>query len=137
VDTSYRLLDKDNLLVLEVKGRLTISEVWRLNGVFRRAITSNYDRFLIDYRGLTDVVMSVDEFTAAGISERLNAEPLAESIRVAYLSSNQVVFGFCRIVQNVWSSHMNIEVYTDEAETLAWLGLDCSIWSELTCLSTG
>lgn len=118
---AYEIRSCDNLICLTASGCLTLDEVWRLNKAFWQVWGPEYDRALFDYRQVTQIDLSVAEFTAAGISEQARVGPPSQRMRAAYIATNPVVFGFARVIQGVWMAYADVSIFEALPETLAWL----------------
>ena len=80
----------------------------------------------MDYRDLESVDIAVKEFIGKGFDSQDRRRVDRPRVRAAYVSSNDVVFAFTRIIQSVWEGHAEIEVTKDLQEGLAYLGVEPS-----------
>ena len=137
MSVTYELRNCERLLYLSISGRLTLPEVWRVDAAFWAARQSHHDRFLMDYRGVTEMAFTVAEFTEAGLSAQARMEPQGERLRAAYVASNEQVFGFTRVIEGVWSSHLIIGAYRDIRSALDALGVDAAMLDRTTLIGRG
>jgi hypothetical protein len=122
----YQIFRNDRLLRLSVTGTLRRDDLTHLERVFWGA-WDHEDRFLMDFSGLKTVDMSVEDFTQAGLSGQLTMPTQGNKLRAAYVATNANVFAFMRIVESVWSSHLEVQTFDAIDAALFWLGC-----SELT-----
>lgn len=89
----------------------------------------------MDYRGLTYVDMEVRDFIAAGLSEQQHMRPSLDK-KAAYAADTPVILGFTRIIQTVWSNNIQLEIFENLPDAMAWLDPGISL-DDLTLCEQG
>jgi len=133
----FEIRAHDNLLWMAIGGVLTLGEVWRTAEAFSRVWQPEHDRLLMDWRGITTLEVSVKDFTDAGLVSQQNMPSTGGFVRVAYVAARSDVYGFTRVVENVWSPHLDISTHRDLDAALQWLDCDHSTLEATELLLTG
>ena len=127
---SYQINASGRLLYMAVQGTMDLQTIWRLDSAFWRE-WNNHDRILMDYRAVEKIDISVHDFTQAGIAAQSSMTPPSQEIKAAYVASDPAVYGFIRVVEEVWSSFITITCCHTIDEALQWLDLPPEIISEV------
>lgn len=120
-DCHYQIYRHDRLLHLAVSGVLRRTDLSQMEQAFWSAWEQE-NRLLMDFSDLTTVDMSVADFTQAGLSGQTTMQPQRSDMRAAYVASTPNVFAFMRIVESVWSSHLEVATFQTLEQALTWLG---------------
>lgn len=119
--TEFEIRAKGNLLWMAIGGVRTLGEVWRTAEAFARVWQPEQDRLLMDGRGITALEVSVKDFTDACLVSQRNLPPASGFVRAAYVAERDDVFGFTRVVEGVWSRHLDVSTHRDLDAALARL----------------
>ena len=91
----------------------------------------------MDWRGITALEVSVKDFTDAGLASQQTMTPTGSFIRAAYVAERADVYGFTRVIENVWSPHLDVSAHRDLDAALAWLDCDRSMLEATEQVLTG
>jgi len=133
----FEIRSHGNLLWMAIGGALTLEEVWRTTDAFWRVRQAEHDRFLMDWRGITALELSAKDFTNAGMTSQQFLSPVGGLLRAAYVAERDDVFGFTRIVEGVWSRHLDVSAHRDLDAALARLDCDRSTLEATELLLAG
>ena len=133
---TFQISTYDRMIYTLVQGTLTLDEVWRLDRAFWD-VWNNHDRLLMDYTLIDRIDISVPAFTQAGIASQASMKPPKREIRAAYVAPDPAVYGFTRVIEEVWSSYVTITTVHTLDEALQWLGIPPECIAEAQLQATG
>ena len=122
------LFASDKLLKFKPYGDISMQAVADWNSLFYTHYRGQL--LLMDFRELKTVSISVPEFTSVGLVDRARANPNPD-LRVAYVTSSELIYGFARVIQNVWHDSVDVDVFRNLSDACAWLDVEEAEWQDL------
>ncbi len=123
------LFASDELLMFRPYGEISTNSVSDWSDVFHRHYGSQM-KVMMDFRGLRKVSVSVPEFTSVGLADRARANP-DPGLRVAYVADSDLIYGFARVIENVWHASVDVSVFRSFEPACEWFDIEPSIWDSL------
>ena len=97
---SFEIHTHERFMNMRIRGALNLDEVARLEHGFW-SVCSRHNRILMDYRDVESIAINVQDFTRAGLAAQANLAPAAFTIKAAYVSADDSVYAFLRVIEEV------------------------------------
>lgn len=117
------------LVLFRPHGEISRASVAQWNETFYRYYKGQL-KLMMDFRALQKVSISVPEFTSIGLADRARAHP-SPDLKVAYVTGSELIYGFARVIENVWHATVDVTIHREFDSACDWFGIDASVWNGL------
>ncbi len=120
--THYQVRTFNRFIYMSVRGTMALDDIRRLEEAFY-SVWQDHDRILMDYTSLDHIDLSVQELTREGLSDQSGRTPPRVDTKAVYVTDNPSVYPYVRVIEEVWSSFLEIRSARTIEEALNWLEL--------------